>query len=211
MAYAAWSVIAGEQPTAAKWNILGTNDASFNDGTGIGTNVLDQSKVNWTTTGQVWWQEIARATAGSTVASITTATFTSKKYLLIRTVYLPTSSLASGRLQFNGDTANNYSYRVSDNGAADTTGTLNGVPTDTGSGDTAITIGDFYVVDVSGQEKPVAGTTMDSGAGTGVANITKRRESVGKWTGTGRITTATLQSASANMGSGSEIIVLGHD
>ncbi len=35
MAYQAWSVIAGEQPTAAKWNILGTNDASFNDGTGI--------------------------------------------------------------------------------------------------------------------------------------------------------------------------------
>lgn len=36
MAYAAWSVVFGEQPSAAKWNILGTNDASFNDGTGIG-------------------------------------------------------------------------------------------------------------------------------------------------------------------------------
>lgn len=35
MAYAAWSVIAGEQPTTAKWNILGTNDASFNNGTGV--------------------------------------------------------------------------------------------------------------------------------------------------------------------------------
>lgn len=45
MAYAAWSVVAGEQPTAAKWNILGTNDASFNDGTGIGTSVLDYSKM----------------------------------------------------------------------------------------------------------------------------------------------------------------------
>jgi hypothetical protein len=30
MAYASWSVIFGEQPTAAKWNILGTNDAEFN-------------------------------------------------------------------------------------------------------------------------------------------------------------------------------------
>jgi hypothetical protein len=36
MAYASWSVVFGEQPSAAKWNILGTNDASFNDGTGIG-------------------------------------------------------------------------------------------------------------------------------------------------------------------------------
>lgn len=35
MAYTAWSVIYGETPSAAKWNLLGTNDASFNDGTGI--------------------------------------------------------------------------------------------------------------------------------------------------------------------------------
>lgn len=35
MAYASWSVVFGEQPSASKWNILGTNDASFNDGTGI--------------------------------------------------------------------------------------------------------------------------------------------------------------------------------
>jgi len=35
MAYAAWSVSFGEQPSTAKWNILGTNDASFNNGTGI--------------------------------------------------------------------------------------------------------------------------------------------------------------------------------
>lgn len=40
MAYASWSVTFGEQPSAAKWNILGTNDASFNDGTGIGTNAI---------------------------------------------------------------------------------------------------------------------------------------------------------------------------
>lgn len=35
MAYAAWTVVAGEQPTASKWNILGTNDQSFNDGSGF--------------------------------------------------------------------------------------------------------------------------------------------------------------------------------
>lgn len=31
MAYASWSVVFGEQPTASKWNILGTNDAHFYD------------------------------------------------------------------------------------------------------------------------------------------------------------------------------------
>lgn len=30
MAYASWSVVFGEQPSAAKWNILGTNDSTFN-------------------------------------------------------------------------------------------------------------------------------------------------------------------------------------
>lgn len=29
MPYASWSVVFGEQPSAAKWNILGTNDAYF--------------------------------------------------------------------------------------------------------------------------------------------------------------------------------------
>ncbi len=35
MAYSAWSVVFGEQPSAAKWNILGTNDAGFYDGTNL--------------------------------------------------------------------------------------------------------------------------------------------------------------------------------
>lgn len=45
MAYQSWSVVFGEQPTAAKWNILGTNDASFHDGTGIDTNAIDNANL----------------------------------------------------------------------------------------------------------------------------------------------------------------------
>lgn len=62
MSYAAWSVVAFEVPTAAKWNILGTNDASFNDGTGIGDDkilerhildgVINNAKLN-TTEGEI--------------------------------------------------------------------------------------------------------------------------------------------------------------
>ena len=46
MAYASWSVVFGEQPSAAKWNILGTNDASFNDGTGIATGAITSTKIS---------------------------------------------------------------------------------------------------------------------------------------------------------------------
>ena len=42
MAYAAFSVVFGEQPSAAKWNILGTNDAGFDTYIGDGTNAIQQ-------------------------------------------------------------------------------------------------------------------------------------------------------------------------
>lgn len=45
MVYTAWSVIAGEQPTTAKWNILGANDAAMADGTGIGAGVITSSHI----------------------------------------------------------------------------------------------------------------------------------------------------------------------
>ena len=38
--YVAWSVTAGEQPTAAKWGILGTNDAAFNTGVGFNDGII---------------------------------------------------------------------------------------------------------------------------------------------------------------------------
>lgn len=68
MAYQSWSVVFGEQPSAAKWNILGTNDASFNDGTGIGDSAITPAKL-LTGTGSSWaWASYTptlSATAGS--------------------------------------------------------------------------------------------------------------------------------------------------
>lgn len=39
----------GEQPSTSKWNILGTNDASFNDGTGLPNGVVLQTVSSMTT------------------------------------------------------------------------------------------------------------------------------------------------------------------
>lgn len=50
MAYTAWSVSFGEQPSAAKWNILGTNDAYFDSLIGSGTAWTSYSPT-WTTSG----------------------------------------------------------------------------------------------------------------------------------------------------------------
>lgn len=42
MSYSADTFVADEQPTTAKWNKLWSNDASFNDGTGIADNAILQ-------------------------------------------------------------------------------------------------------------------------------------------------------------------------
>lgn len=46
MAYTAWSVVYGEQPTAAKWNQLGSNDAGFKDGTNIDNGAITSTKIS---------------------------------------------------------------------------------------------------------------------------------------------------------------------
>lgn len=50
MAYTFWSVVFGEQPSASKWNILGTNDAGFKDGTNIDSLAITNAKANFTFT-----------------------------------------------------------------------------------------------------------------------------------------------------------------
>ena len=69
MAYASWSVVFGEQPSAAKWNILGTNDASFNDGTGIDDGAITPVNLQ-SGTGSSWvWQSWTPTLTNITVGS----------------------------------------------------------------------------------------------------------------------------------------------
>jgi hypothetical protein len=70
MAYASWSVTFGEQPSAAKWNILGTNDASFNDGTGIATNAITAAKLSTSAI------KLGSTTFGSSTSSVTAVAIT---------------------------------------------------------------------------------------------------------------------------------------
>jgi hypothetical protein len=73
MAYASWSVTFGEQPSASKWNILGTNDASFNDGTGIAVSAITPEKL-LTGTGTSWaWTSWTPTFTNLTVGSGTHA------------------------------------------------------------------------------------------------------------------------------------------
>lgn len=86
MAYQSWSVVFGEQPSASKWNILGTNDASFNDGTGIGNNAITTAKI---IAEAVTPAKIKMTGAASATTDTNTQTITSTSY-----ANLPTSSVS---------------------------------------------------------------------------------------------------------------------
>lgn len=66
MAYTSWSVTFGEQPSSAKWNILGSNDASFNDGTGIGTNAIAAASLS---TSAIYLGSVTRTSAFTTTSA----------------------------------------------------------------------------------------------------------------------------------------------
>lgn len=52
--YTAWNVTAGEVPTTAYWNILGSNDASFNTGNGFNDGIILPRHISTTTSTWAW-------------------------------------------------------------------------------------------------------------------------------------------------------------
>lgn len=70
MAYASWSVVFGEQPSAAKWNILGSNDASFNDGSGFSAGALGSDSDAFANGVCVQMQHTSLTTVASTAIAL---------------------------------------------------------------------------------------------------------------------------------------------
>lgn len=68
MAYQSWSVVAGEIPTAAKWNILGTNDAGFNDGSALGFTVNNTVPANALATNAIYLGSVSTTSDFSTAS-----------------------------------------------------------------------------------------------------------------------------------------------
>lgn len=86
MSYTAWSVVFGEQPTAAKWNQLGSNDAGFKDGTNIDDDAIIQRHLAAQAVGAAERKEVVKAgrfteTANGNLA-VTGVGFTPKALLV---------------------------------------------------------------------------------------------------------------------------------
>lgn len=208
MAYTAWSVVAFEQPTAAKWNQLGENDAGFKDGTNFDDDIIGKRHIDWDD--GIWWEELGRTTLGSAADVITLSSLTAKKYLRIY-VQLIASGAIDSALIFNNDTGANYAWRISTNGGADSTSTGSTfVP-----GQTSATANQWLVFDVtniSAQAKQVIGQVSNDGAsGAGTAPV--RREVSAKWHNVASQITRVdcTNAAGGSYDTGSQLVVLGHD
>lgn len=202
--YSSWSVTFGEQPTAAKWNIIGTNMASFDER--IGANF------SASTTSTIWWEEIGRTTLGSAGDTISVTPIAARTYLKILFIALDTGGTISALIRFNNDSAANYAIRVSTNGGADVTAASETSLTFTPSTAAVPVLGEAQVVNITASEKLVTGNTVSRGA-AGAANTPSRREVSGKWANTAaQITRVDLvNSGTGDFAIGSAVVVLGHD
>lgn len=221
--YATISFTAGEQPTTAKWNLVGSNDASFNNGNGFNdgiivprhfaANAVNQTAVDWTTTGGIWWQELGRTTLG-TAGNTITVSFTAKKYLWVKFSLVPTGGTCDHGMRFNSDTGTNYNYRRSVNGTADVTGTsVAYFYYDAAVTSSSPFYGDLFIDNIASQEKVGQGF-VGGAAVLGAANTANKVQYSNKWANTSaqinRIDSINT-SGTGNFAIGSELIVLGHD
>lgn len=201
-AYSAITFSALEQPTLAKWNILGSNDAFFNSQIG--------ALFGSGTTSKVWWEELGRTELSGADDTISVTSLPARKHLYVYVSALATGGTIGTQLRFNNDSGANYAWRRSANGAADGTAV-----SQTYLNDTSLMANMFIleatITNISGQEH--IGNTVVSNAGTaGAGNAPNRLEGSAKWATTSQITRIDcLNVGTGNFAIGSLMVVLGHD
>jgi hypothetical protein len=220
MSYTAWSVVFGEQPTAAKWNQLGANDAGFKDGTNIDNDAILNRHLaaaivsNAEMATDTWlWEKLADVTLASTGTSISSGTITARKHLRIITVVNPTGGTLNIGIRYNNDSGTNYAESGATNGGANATGTsLNQINTKTAiDANRQLTIGE--IENESAQEKLAVMNTVARGS-AGAGNAPERKQGVYKWANTAaQITRIDVvdTGGTGDIATGSRLIVLGHD
>lgn len=160
-----------------------------------------------------FWHEIGRTTLGTAGDTITVNSLPARKYLKVLVFAIATGgTIGTSAFVFNNDTGSNYSRRVADNGAGDTSTTSQSslyALTATAANNV---YAEFDIINVSNQEKLVIGHAIGSGT-AGAGNATARNDSGGKWANTSaQISRIDLTNGgTGDFAIGSEMVVLGHD
>jgi len=160
------------------------------------------------------WVELGRTTLGSTGSSIDVTGLVDKRYLMVLTDARPDGANINMHGQINNDTASNYAYRSSVQGATDTTTTTTtSYQTIQTGGNQYQCFGVTYLANLSAQEKLIQNWGVPANT-AGAGNAPLRTESVAKWVNTSsvidEINMINIGGGSALI-TGSEVVVLGWD
>jgi len=156
------------------------------------------------------YEVLANVTLGGAADSISSGTFTAKRFLRV-IIDVTHTGAASGNLTFNGDTGNNYSLRYSTSGAFGTGVSTNQIGAIFNNNATGASGG---VVDIVNRSNaPKHGTAVGSEATTNAATASTGTVLYFKWTNnSAAITSMTLSNGAAgDYDAGSRLIVLGTD
>tara|TARA_R110002020_G_scaffold102080_1_gene239980 strand:+ start:1247 stop:2815 length:1569 start_codon:yes stop_codon:yes gene_type:complete len=160
------------------------------------------------------WGKAGSTTTSATGTSLTVSGLSSNNIFQFLGHMIPVGADAFRTLKFNGDSGSNYAIRNSDNGGADgTSASQTGMTMDQGgswgSNDVAFNV--MYCANISGKEKLII-HNVTSAVSAGAGTAPRRREYVGKWTGTDQITSTVITSYSGTgFGATSNFTVLGSD
>ena len=219
--YTAITFVANEQPTTAKWNLIGSNDASFNTGNGFNDDIilarhvaddqLNADHMDWAVaTGKVWWEEIGRAKLSSPAQSMTISSLPKRKFMKMFIYIAGNTEAVVPRIRFNGDTGNNYAARRSESGAADAVSTsANGIPLHA----SAWLSMEMYEVYLANYTSRVKGVYFSGLLGASAASSAPTRiEGSGHWAKNSTdITSVTFITDANQFNTDTEIVIMGHD
>lgn len=157
-----------------------------------------------------FWEELEETILSGTTTD--SATFTAKKYLWIQIYIKPTGGTFQNFIQFNLDTANNYSVRRSFNGGGDSTFVnINSIGAVEPSVDAFGRLINIFIINRLANEKLLI-THVVQGVAAGAGTAPQRSELVHKWANTvAQITkvTVALNSGTGTMGTGSIMKIWG--
>ena len=158
------------------------------------------------------WKELTRVTLGSTSTTMTTPTFTNKRYYKVLVHGIQSSGSVETGLQVNSVTGGGkYASRLSVDGGTERTAINANYIADGWFSDPNEYISEINIANLAGKEKLIIGHT--GGANTaGAGTAPKRMEWVGKFVPSPDVDVSSiLITGSGTFAVGSEIVVLGWD
>lgn len=176
---------------------------------------IDSSKIDYSVTGKVWWEELGRTKLASAGSVISVTSLAAKRYLRILSTGISNGGTLQVGVRFNNDSSAIYNFGyITQSAATGAVGTQGQVAL---SG--VVVSGGNWNLDAQITNTPTLNKQLDADVAFDITNIGNGyapgwQKTFAKWVNTTDPITRVdlvLYGGTGNFGVGSELIVLGHD